>query len=59
MGCHCRLPRRLLGRSRLHHLLEVVSFRGVEWVRGRRVRRGCMVEVRIVLVLDAVALAVA
>ena len=53
MGCHGRLPRLLVGRSRQRRLLGVVSFRGAGWVPGRLVRRGCMVEVRIVRALDA------
>jgi len=56
IGCHGRLPRLLVSRSRQHHQLGVVSSRGAEWVPERLVPRGCMVEVRIVQVLDAALL---
>lgn len=56
MGCHGRLPQPLVGRSRLRRLPGVGSFRGAGWVPGRLVRRGCMEAVRLVRVLDCVAL---
>lgn len=58
MGCHGRLPRLLVGRSRQRRLLVVVSFRDAGWARGQLVRRGCMVEVRIVRVPGAALLMV-
>lgn len=58
MGCHGRLRRPLVGRSRQHHLMGVGSFRDAGWVLGQLARRGCTVEVCIVRVLDGVALLV-
>lgn len=58
MGCHGRLRRPLVGRSRQRHLLGVGSFRDAGWVLGQLVQRGCMVAV-LVRVLDNVALLVA
>lgn len=49
MEDHCPLPQPQLGLFHPHHLLAVVSFRGVVWALVQPVRRGCMELVRTVV----------